>query len=218
LINLAVNAIDAMPRGGRLSIEVEPIELDATHAANHVGGTAGPHVMIAVSDTGQGMDEATKARIFEPFYTTKPIGEGTGLGLAMVFGAVQRAGGRVWVYSELGRGTTFKVYLPVGGEGPTADQGVADELMPGGTESILVLEDDDLVRDVVERTLRRLGYEVTVASRPSEAIGLARETAIDLLMTDVVMPEMTGDALALEICANLPDLPVGFMSGYTAGV
>src|SRR6185436_11121047 len=112
LMNLAVNAIDAMPRGGRLSVDVEPIELDAEHAATHTGETPGPHVMIAVSDTGQGMDEATRARIFEPFYTTKPIGEGTGLGLAMVFGAVERAGGRVWVYSELGRGTTFKVYLP----------------------------------------------------------------------------------------------------------
>ncbi len=218
LINLAVNAIDAMPRGGRLAIEVEAVELDAEHVATHVGEQPGPHVMIAVSDTGQGMDDATRARIFEPFYTTKPVGEGTGLGLAMVFGAVQRAGGRVWVYSELGRGTTFKVYLPVGGEAPTADEGVADELMPGGKESILVLEDDDLVRDVVERTLRRLGYEVTVASRPSEAIALARETAIDLLMTDVVMPEMTGDALAREIRADRPDLPVVFMSGYTSGV
>jgi len=218
LINLAVNAIDAMPRGGRLAIEVEAVELDAEHAAIHVGERPGPHVMIAVSDTGQGMDDATRARIFEPFYTTKPVGEGTGLGLAMVFGAVQRAGGRVWVYSELGRGTTFKVYLPVGGDAATADEEVADELMPGGKESILVLEDDDLVRDVVERTLRRLGYEVTVATRPSEAIALSRETPIDLLMTDVVMPEMTGDALAREIRADRPDLPVVFMSGYTAGV
>ena len=136
-----------MPRGGRLTIEVEPVELDATHAANHVGEKPGPHVMIAVSDTGQGMDEATRARIFEPFYTTKPVGEGTGLGLAMVFGAVERAGGRVWVYSELGRGTSFKVYLPLGGEVPPADESSADELVPGGTESILVLEDDELVRD-----------------------------------------------------------------------
>jgi two-component system cell cycle sensor histidine kinase/response regulator CckA len=215
LINLAVNAIDAMPRGGRLTIDVEPIELDATHAANHVGETAGPHVMIAVSDTGQGMDEATKARIFEPFYTTKPIGEGTGLGLAMAFGAVERAGGRLWVYSELGRGTTFK-----GGGGAPAPAPPAPphDLVPGGTESILVLEDDDLVRDVVERTLRRLGYDVTGAGRPSEAIALARENRYDLLITDVVMPEMTGDALAREIRADRPDLPVVFMSGYTAGV
>ena len=218
LINLAVNAIDAMPRGGRLTIEVEPVELDATHAANHVGEKAGPHVMIAVSDTGQGMDEATRARIFEPFYTTKPVGEGTGLGLAMVFGAVERAGGRVWVYSELGRGTTFKVYLPLGGEVPPADESSADELVPGGTESILVLEDDELVRDVVARALRRLGYDVTAASLPSEAIELARDKRFDLLITDVVMPEMTGDALAREIRAARPDLPVVFMSGYTAGI
>jgi two-component system, cell cycle sensor histidine kinase and response regulator CckA len=218
LINLAVNAIDAMPRGGRLTIDVEAIELDADHVETHVGGKPGPHVMIAVSDTGQGMDEATRARIFEPFYTTKPVGEGTGLGLAMVFGAVERAGGRVWVYSELGRGTTFKVYLPVGGEPTPADEGGADELVPGGTEAILVLEDDDLVREVVERTLRRLGYTVSVASRPSEALELARLQPFDLLVTDVVMPEMTGDALARDIRKEHPDLPVVFMSGYTAGV
>ncbi len=218
LINLAVNAIDAMPQGGRLTVDVEPVELDADHAATHVGESPGPHVMIAVSDTGQGMDESTKDRIFEPFYTTKPVGEGTGLGLAMVFGAVERARGRLWVYSELGRGTTFKIYLPVGGEAPASDEPGADELMPTGTESILVLEDDELVRDVVERTLRRLGYEVTAASRPSEAIVHAREQTFDLLVTDVVMPEMTGDALAREIRAGRPDLPVVFMSGYTAGV
>jgi two-component system, cell cycle sensor histidine kinase and response regulator CckA len=218
LINLAVNAIDAMPRGGRLTIDVEPIDLDRDHAAAHPGEHAGPHVMIAVSDTGQGMDEATRARIFEPFYTTKPVGEGTGLGLAMVFGAVERAGGRVWVYSELGRGTTFKVYLPVGGTPPTADEEPADDLVPRGTESVLLLEDDDMVRDVVERTLRRLGYEVTTATRPSEALALAGERSFDLLITDVVMPEMTGDALVREVRAIRPDVPVVFMSGYTAGV
>ena len=219
LINLAVNAIDAMPRGGRLTLEVDSVNLDAEHASTHVGEKPGPHVMIAVSDTGEGMDEATRARIFEPFYTTKPVGEGTGLGLAMVFGAVERAGGRVWVYSELGRGTTFKVYLPVGGA-PDAgqDSSPADELEPGGTESILLLEDDELVRDVVERTLRRLGYEVTTAARPSQALALAGERSFDLLMTDVVMPEMSGDAVAREIRKQRPDVPVVFMSGYTAGV
>ena len=218
LINLAVNAIDAMPRGGRLTIDVEPVELDADHAAAHVGEKPGPHVMIAVSDTGQGMDEATRARIFEPFYTTKPVGQGTGLGLAMVFGAVDRAGGRVWVYSELGRGTTFKVYLPLGGAPGAADTGPPDDLVPGGTESILVLEDDDLVRDVLQRTLTRLGYEVTIATRPSEAIELAGTHPYDLLITDVVMPEMTGDLVAKEIRKTRPELPVVFMSGYTAGV
>jgi CheY-like chemotaxis protein len=137
----------------------------------------------------------------------------------MVFGAVERAGGRVWVYSELGRGTTFKVYLPLGGDGPdSASEGPADELIPGGDESILVLEDDDLVREVVERTLARLGYKVTVATRPSEAIALAASRDFDLLVTDVVMAEMTGDVVAGEIRRAKPDLPVVFMSGYTAGV
>jgi two-component system, cell cycle sensor histidine kinase and response regulator CckA len=218
LVNLAVNAVDAMPRGGRLTIDVEPIELDAEHAATHAGERPGPHVMIAVSDTGEGMDEATRARIFEPFYTTKPIGQGTGLGLALVFGAVERAGGRVWVYSEVVRGTTFKVYLPLGGEPAPADEAAADELVPRGDESILVLEDDDLVRDVVERTLRRLGYEVTAAARPSEVLALSAERSFDLLVTDVVMPEMTGDAVARLVRERHPDLPVVFMSGYTAGV
>jgi two-component system cell cycle sensor histidine kinase/response regulator CckA len=135
----------------------------------------------------------------------------------MVFGAVERARGRIWVYSELGRGTTFKVYLPVAG-GPIAPDAEMDELTPGGTESILVLEDDDLVRDVVERTLTRLGYRVTVAARPTEAITLAHERSFELLVTDVVMPEMTGDVVAREIRSLLPDLAVLFMSGYTAGV
>jgi signal transduction histidine kinase/ActR/RegA family two-component response regulator len=173
---------------------------------------------VEVEDSGPGVPPEAEVKLFQPFYTTKPVGEGTGLGLAMVFGAVERAGGRVWVYSEPGRGSTFKVYLPVGGAPDPADEGTADELMPGGTESILVLEDDDLVRDVVERTLRRLGYEVTAASRPSEALSLASERSFDLLVTDVVMPEMTGDALAREIRAARPNLPVVFMSGYTAGV
>jgi PAS domain S-box-containing protein len=218
LMNLAVNAIDAMPLGGRMSIEVEAVELDEKYASTHLGSKPGLHVMIAVSDTGAGMDEATRARMFEPFFTTKPTGEGTGLGLAMVFGAVERARGRIWVYSEPGRGTTFKIYLPVGGDRPAAEPLGEDELVPSGTESILVLEDDELVRDVVERTLRRLGYTVTVATRPSGALALAAENRYDLLVTDVVMPEMTGDEVARLIRVDQPDLPVVFMSGYTAGV
>jgi CheY-like chemotaxis protein len=164
------------------------------------------------------MDEATRARMFEPFYTTKPVGEGTGLGLAMVFGAVERAGGRIWVYSEPGHGTTFKIYLPIGDEAGGSRPAAGDELMPGGTESILVLEDDELVRDVVERTLRRLGYAVTLAQAPEAALELATSGRFDALVTDVVMPGMTGDEVARRIRADRPDLPVVFMSGYTASV
>ena len=218
LMNLAVNAIDAMPGGGKLAIEVEGVDLDEDYATTHVGSKPGPHAMVSISDTGAGMDESTRTRMFEPFFTTKPVGEGTGLGLAMVFGAVERASGRIWVYSEPGRGTTFKIYLPVG----DGQQGVAptsgDELMPTGKESILVLEDDDLVREVVERTLTRLGYAVTVAGLPEEAIQLAEAARYDALVTDVVMPGLTGDEVARRIRTTHPDLPVVFMSGYTASV
>jgi PAS domain S-box-containing protein len=218
LMNLAVNAIDAMTGGGRLVIEVEGVDLDDDYATTHIGAKPGRHAMISISDNGSGMDEATKARMFEPFFTTKPVGEGTGLGLAMVFGAVERAGGRIWVYSEPGRGTTFKIYLPLGSQADFAATSGGDELMPTGTESILVLEDDELVREVVERTLRRLGYDVTVAARPEEAIELAAGRRYDALVTDVVMPGLTGDEVAARIRAAQPEMPVVFMSGYTSSV
>ena len=218
LMNLAVNSIDAMTAGGLLVLEVEGVELNDDYATTHIGAKPGRHALISISDNGTGMDEATKARMFEPFFTTKPVGEGTGLGLAMVFGAVERAGGRVWVYSEPGRGTTFKIYLPLGDRGGEAEPAGGDELMPTGRESILVLEDDGLVRDVVERTLRRLGYDVTVASLPEEALELAGASRYDALVTDVVMPGLTGDEVAGRIRASQPQLPVVFMSGYTSSV
>ena len=218
LMNLAVNAIDAMTGGGRLVIEVEGVDLDDEYVTTHIGAKPGRHAMISISDNGSGMDEATKARMFEPFFTTKPVGEGTGLGLAMVFGAVERAGGRIWVYSEPGRGTTFKIYLPLGSPTDVAETAGGDELMPGGSESILVVEDDELVREVVERTLRRLGYDVTVAGLPEEALELAAARHFDALVTDVVMPGLTGDEVARRIRAAQPDLPVVFMSGYTSSV
>jgi two-component system, cell cycle sensor histidine kinase and response regulator CckA len=218
LMNLAVNSIDAMPGGGRLAIDVEGVDLDDEYMATHLGSKPGPHAMVSISDTGSGMDETTRTRMFEPFFTTKPVGEGTGLGLAMVFGAVERAGGRIWVYSEPGRGTTFKIYLPLGDGRRGAEPSAGDELMPGGTESILVLEDDELVREVVDRTLRRLGYAVTVAGLPEDAIQLAAQKRFDALVTDVVMPGLTGDEVARRIRDSQPDLPVVFMSGYTATV
>jgi PAS domain S-box-containing protein len=218
LINLAVNAVDAMPDGGRLAIEVEAVDLDPDHVASHLGETAGPHVLVAVSDTGTGMDDATRARIFEPFYTTKGVGEGTGLGLAMAFAAVERAKGRIWVYSEPGHGTTFKIYLPATEAAVPAarDEGVAITEAPRGTESLLLLEDDALVRDLVTQVLRGLGYQVTVAALPSEALAAAVNGHFDLLVTDVVMPEMMGDAVAARLREMQPDLPVVFLSGYTA--
>jgi CheY-like chemotaxis protein len=218
LINLAVNAVDAMPDGGRLAIEVEAVDLDPDHVASHLGETAGPHVLVAVSDTGTGMDDATRARIFEPFYTTKGVGEGTGLGLAMAFAAVERAKGRIWVYSEPGHGTTFKIYLPATEAAiPAArDDGVATTEAPRGTESLLLLEDDALVRDLVTQVLRALGYQVTVAALPSEALAAAATGHFDLLVSDVVMPEMMGDAVAARLRQTQPDLPVVFLSGYTA--
>jgi PAS domain S-box-containing protein len=218
LVNLVVNAIDAMPNGGRITIEVETIDLGTDHAATHLGEVSGPHVLVAVSDSGVGMDEATRARVFEPFYTTKGVGEGTGLGLAMVFAAVERAAGKIWVYSEPGQGTTFKIYLPPAEPGAREVRGRSGDpiVVAGGSESILLLEDDALVRDLVTKVLRGLGYEVTVASRPSEAIAVAADRRFDLLLSDVVMPEMMGDTVAARLRVTQPDLPVVFMSGYTA--
>jgi PAS domain S-box-containing protein len=218
IVNLAVNAVDAMPSGGRLVLEVSPIELDEGHVSSHLGEAAGPHVLVAVSDTGTGMDEATRSRIFEPFYTTKVVGEGTGLGLAMVFAAVQRANGTIWVYSELGHGTTFKIYLPAtAGSAPDGDGTAGARREPlGGSESILLLEDDELVRSLLVTILGRAGYDVVVAARPSEALEAAEARRFDLFVSDMVMPEMMGDAVAARLREAQPDLRVILMSGYTA--
>jgi PAS domain S-box-containing protein len=218
LINLTVNAVDAMPDGGRLTIEAGAVELDRNHASLRLGGIEGGQVLIAVSDTGTGMDAQTSSRIFEPFYTTKPVGEGTGLGLAMAFGAIERVGGRIWVYSEPEHGTTFKIYLPLAAAGVVTepDESRIEIEMVGGEESILLLEDDVLVRELLVVVLTGLGYNVTAAARPAEAIALSRDRRFDLLVSDVVMPEMMGDAVAARLRMTQPDLPVVFMSGYTA--
>ena len=218
LVNLVVNAVDAMPGGGRLTIEVGAVELDSERAATHVNETPGEHAVVAISDSGIGMDEVTRARIFEPFYTTKPVGEGTGLGLSAAFAFVERAGGRIWVYSEPGHGSTFRIYLPrvaAGARERTIHPGLDGE-SARGSESILLLEDDAMVRDLVATVLTGLGYAVTAVGLPSEAIATARSGGIDLLVTDVVMPEMMGDAVATHLRAMNPDLRVVFMSGYTA--
>jgi two-component system, cell cycle sensor histidine kinase and response regulator CckA len=215
-----VNARDAMPQGGRLTIETANVEVDEEFEQGHPGATPGPHVMLAVSDTGTGMDKATLARVFEPFFTTKAPGAGTGLGLWNVYGIVRQLGGTVWAYSEVGAGTIFKVYLPCARSGPTGEQ--ASLPPPGasnrGTETVLVVEDEEQVLRVVSGLLRRCGYQVLAASSPAEALLLSEQHAgdIDLLLSDVIMPLLNGQQLADRLRRTRPGMKVVFMSGYTA--
>ena len=217
ILNLAVNARDAMPQGGTLTIETANVELDETYARRHPGANAGRFVMLAVSDTGHGMDAAVKARIFEPFFTTKDPGKGTGLGLATVFGIVKQSGGSIGVYSEPGHGTTFKVYLPRVDE--TIDQAAtaATPTLARGSETILLVEDDDEVRALARETLDGHGYTVIPASAPAEALQLAGSHSgpIHLLVTDVVLPQLSGRGLAERLAPEHRDLRVLYMSGYT---
>jgi len=217
IMNLVVNARDAMPVGGKLTIETGNVELDAEYAREHPGATPGPHVMLAVRDTGVGMDKATQARVFEPFFTTKEVGKGTGLGLSTVLGIAQQSGGSVQVHSELGKGTIFKVYFP------TVDA-VLDVAGPApapatlrGKETILLVEDQEQVRAVAHAILKRSGYRVLVAQHASEALlhCSAHAEPIELLVTDVVMPQMSGAELAKRAVAVRPSLKVLYMSGYT---
>jgi two-component system, cell cycle sensor histidine kinase and response regulator CckA len=220
-MNLAVNARDAMPLGGKLTIETNNAELDEAFVREHLGTAPGPYVVMAVSDTGIGMDRATRARIFEPFFTTKAPGKGTGLGLSTVFGIVQQSGGGIWVYSEPGQGTTFKLYLPrVDG----AVEPVRASVVPSalrGNETILLVEDEQQVRAVARRILERNGYHVLLPESIEEAIELADDypRGIELLVTDVVMPRMSGAELATRLLRKRPQLKVLYVSGYTdAGI
>lgn len=218
ILNLAVNARDAMPMGGQLTIETANVELDAAYAREHMSGVEGRFVMLAVSDTGTGMDAETKARIFEPFFTTKAAGKGTGLGLATVHGIVEQSGGNVWVYSEPGRGTTFKVYLPRVDELAAEPEAAAAPTGPrAGAETILVVEDNPSIRRLVRTVLGRHGFTVLDAGEPAEALALAARHAapIALVVTDVVMPGMSGSELVRQLQAAQPDLLVLYMSGYT---
>ena len=217
IMNLVVNARDAMPTGGQLTLETANVILDETYAQAHPGVTSGPHVMLAVSDSGIGMDAATQARIFEPFFTTKPKEKGTGLGLSTVFGIAQQGGGSVWVYSEPGNGATFKVYLPrVDGDLESGPIAAAVSTLRGA-ETILLVEDDDAVRGVAIEILRRYGYRVIEARHAGEALLLCEEepSTIHLLVTDVVMPQMGGPELARRLRRNRPEMKNLFMSGYT---
>ena len=217
IVNLAVNARDAMPDGGRLTIETADAELDVEYAARHVNVKAGPYVVLAVSDTGTGMSSEIKARIFEPFYTTKGPGRGTGLGLSTVYGIVKQSGGYIRVYSEPGAGTTFKIYFPHTDAAPEATQPATPTSLPRGTETVLLVEDEADVRELTRELLERLGYTVLEASRPTDARQIARQHVglIDLLLTDVIMPRMSGRTLAETIAAERPEAKILFMSGYT---
>jgi len=218
ILNLAVNSRDAMPSGGKLTIETANVDLDEAYAREHTGAAPGPHVMLAVSDTGVGMNEETLAHIFEPFFTTKEQGKGTGLGLATVYGIVKQSGGYVWAYSEPGRGTTFKIYLPrVEAALDSAVPAAAPPPVAGGRETILLAEDDPSVRAVVSDVLAQKGYRVLRAPDGQAALEMARgqEAQIHLLVTDLVWPGMTGRELAESLKAERPDVRVLYMSGYT---
>jgi len=217
LMNLAVNARDAMPEGGKLTIETANVEVDEEYAAVHVGVQPGAYVQLAVSDTGCGMDDQTRARIFEPFFTTKERGKGTGLGLSTVYGIVKQSGGHICVFSELGKGTTFKIYLPREASASTVIRPSAVPRGARGTETILVVEDEEVLRRVTRRSLEAAGYRVLTASDGLDALVVSAEHAgeIDLLLTDVVMPRMSGREVVQELGKTRPTLKIVYMSGYT---
>jgi two-component system, cell cycle sensor histidine kinase and response regulator CckA len=217
IINLAVNARDAMPDGGKLTIETTNVVLDEAYVAAHLETQPGDHVLLTVSDTGCGISKTVQAHIFEPFFTTKEVNEGTGLGLSTVFGIIKQNRGNIWVYSEEGVGTTFKIYLPRAATSAFSIPPTPVGVLPRGVETILLVEDEALVRDLASRVLHEQGYTVLVANNGWEALRLAREHigVIHLLLTDVVMPGIGGKALADQLMAVFPNLKVLFTSGYT---
>jgi signal transduction histidine kinase len=218
ILNLAVNARDAMPMGGKLSVLTANVSMDKVEAAKRPPMTPGPYILLSVTDTGHGMDDSTKAHIFEPFFTTKEVGKGTGLGLATVYGVVKQSGGFIWVDSSTGVGTTFEIYLPqVEGKAASIDLEEKPSAIPGGSETVLVVEDEAGVRELACQFLRVKGYNVLEAGGGPDALEVARryQGAIHLLLSDMVMPKMSGGDLAARLKEIRPDIRIAFMSGYS---
>jgi CheY-like chemotaxis protein len=217
IMNLVVNARDAMPTGGKLSIETTNVELEEEIGQGGVTIVPGNYVMLAVSDTGCGMDAETKRRIFEPFFTTKEIGRGTGLGLSTCYGIVKQSGGYIWVYSEPGHGTVFKIYLPRVDATPEVARKRSTTIDLSGTETVLLIEDDERVRGAVSRMLEVRGYRVIVARSGLEAIALAKryDGKIDLVLSDVIMPGASGPEVVQQLRESDSGVRALFMSGYT---
>ncbi|MCA1586739.1 MAG: PAS domain S-box protein, partial [Acidobacteria bacterium] len=218
IMNLAVNARDAMPTGGQLTIETGNVTLDETYVTNHPGASQGPHVMLAVTDTGSGMSADAMSHVFEPFFTTKPRGEGTGLGLATTYGIVKQSGGSIWVYSEIGQGTTFKVFLPRAADvNHRRTAAAAPAEIVGGTETILIAEDQAEVRTLTRTILGMHGYTVVEATCGPDALRIVGEQrgTIHLLLTDVIMPTMSGRELVSHLQQTHPGIKVLYCSGYT---
>jgi CheY-like chemotaxis protein len=220
LLNLVINARDAMPQGGELRLETSNARIDEQYASAHVGVRPGEYVMLAVVDNGHGMDKETQARAFEPFFTTKPAGKGTGLGLASVYGIVKQSGGHIWLYSEPGVGTTFKIFFPRAYA--PAERAVVPQRPESfrGSESVLVVEDHPLLRKMTVEMIRSLGYTVIEAEGPAAALEYARthSSKIDLLVSDVVMPTMNGLSLKDRIEAIRPGIKTLLISGYSGDV
>jgi signal transduction histidine kinase/CheY-like chemotaxis protein len=217
IMNLAVNARDVMPNGGKLTIETRNIDLDGSYFERHGRARTGPHVVLAVSDTGCGMNPETRSHVFEPFFTTKEQDQGTGLGLATVYGVVKQSDGDVWVYSELGQGASFKIYLPRIDQAPTPPKEGSRIQRRTATETLLLAEDSDAVRRLLREILRKAGYTVLEARNGAEALEISRtfDGVIDLLLTDMVMPQMSGRELGAHLAMKRPQMKVLFMSGYT---
>ena len=216
VMNLIVNARDAMPNGGKLIIETARAYLDDNFIVRHENVERGPYVLLTVSDTGIGMSKKVQEKIFEPFYTTKGMGEGTGLGLATVYGIVKQHNGYIYVYSEVGKGTTFKIYLPVSADKNAEEPGNTYACMTGGTETILVVDDDSSIRKLIKDILQPLGYRIFLAYDGDEALKIARtEGPVDVLLTDIIMPNMNGRQLADIFLRDYPGVRIIFMSGYT---